>query len=331
MSDNRTPSWRHVRRQFLFALALSLFALFIFSIFSLSPSEGFRSAELQFTDASAGGLAIVPASCPSFPHYIQGGNAGVSGDGVNECEGVAPDANCTIRANPSSINPLGGGAFEGSQSTLSWTTDETFIGFGENSVLTSVGSIDNGIGSVSSPGSTVVAPLVSTRYTYAGTQYLLFVPVRNFSCSTAVTVVGRPFNAAPAGGGAASCVSGYYCAGSDLYYRASCNAAGQLIQSCTYGCSGGACLVPPPPSGSIRAVPALVRSGDTTQVSWSAANVSSCTVSGSNSDSWSGASGSQLSAAIVAQTTYTLSCTGLDGSTFVQSAVVNIIPIFQET
>lgn len=329
MSDNRTPSWRHVRRQFLFALALSLFALFIFSIFSLSPNEGFRSAELQFTDASAGGLAIVPASCPSFPHTNGACGVVATGDG------------CTIGAGPATSEDGGqlGGGTQG-QLSLSWNVISIgqeagdsggFNGF--TSFFTSYsGSINNGIGSVPQSGSTPIAPLVTTTYTFSGTVSVFFVPLQNFSCSVTVVPGQVPPPAATTDEGAGgSCVSGYSCSGNDLYYQAQCRGRGQLIQTCAYGCSGGACLVPPPPSGSIRAVPALVRNGDKVQVTWSAANVSSCTVSGSNSDSWSGASGSQLSAAIVAQTTYTLSCTGLDGSTFVQSAVVNIIPIFQET
>jgi len=34
-----------------------------------STATPFRSAEVAFTDSSAHGLAIVPASCPSYPHY----------------------------------------------------------------------------------------------------------------------------------------------------------------------------------------------------------------------------------------------------------------------
>lgn len=307
-------SWRHVRREFLFALALALFALFIFSIFSNSLPAGFRSAELKFTDASRGGLAIVPASCPSFP------------DSAGACGSVVVGDGCTIGAGPVTR----GGASPGL--VLSWTVNG--IVAKENSRFSDLftpysGAITPGLGSVPRSGSAPINPLVTTTYTFSGTMSLFFITVRNFSCSVTV-VVGpslQPPNDFNEGG---TCGAGYYCAGSDLYYRASCNAAGQLVQACAYGCSGGACLGPPPPSGSIRAVPQLIRGGDKVQISWSTANVSACTVSGTNSDSWSGASGSQLSSAITAQTVYTLSCTGLDGSTLNQSTTVNIIPQFQE-
>lgn len=307
MSDNRIPSWRHVRREFLFALALSLFALFIYSIFSQSLPAGFRSAELKFTDASARGLAIVPASCPSSPHYD------------NECEGgERASTYCTISVSGVNDERAAG-------RTLSWTANTAFGIF----TLTSSGRIDPDIGPVSVSGSQLVSPPFSTLYTYSGTQSLFGLPVRSFSCSVFVRMpTGLPPGSER---GSDACAGGYYCADNSLYYRTSCRAAGQLIQTCAYGCSGGACLAPPPPSGSIRAVPSLVRKEDRTQISWSAANVSSCSVSGNNGDSWTGASGSQFSSAIIAQTVYTLSCTGLDGSTFVQSTIVNLIPIFQET
>ncbi len=317
MKEEPHVSWRHVRKQFLFALALSLFALFIFSLFSLSDSSsGFRSAELKFTDASARGLAIVPASCPSSPHF------------AGECEGgggAGPGSFCSIGASPASIQA-------GQSATLSWTADAKFGFF----TLSTSGSIDPGIGSVLPSGSQIVSPPASTIYMYHGTQSLFGVPVRNFSCSVQVSVN------APAGGGftGGSCFTGYYCSGSDLYIKESCRAAGQLIQHCAFGCSGAACLAPPPPSGSIRAVPQLVRSGDMTDVSWSAANVNPglCHITGSNGDGtgtnatgvWVGASGSQVSSKITGQTIFTLVCTGLDSSTLTQSATVNIIPIFQE-
>jgi hypothetical protein len=308
MREEPRASWRHVRKQFLFALALTLFALFVFSLFSNSnlSSGGFRSAELKFTDASARGLAIVPASCPSSPHS------------AGECEGGAgagAGSFCSIGASPSAVQA-------GQSATLTWAADTTFGFF----TLNTSGSIDPGIGSVSPSGTQIVSPPASTIYMYHGTQSLFGVPVRNFSCSVQISVN------APAGGGftGGACFTGYYCSGSDLYIKESCRGAGQLIQTCAFGCSGAACLAPPPPSGNIRAIPQLVRSGDVTNVSWSAANVSSCTVSGTDSDSWSGASGSQVSSKITGQTIFTLTCTGLDGSTLTQSATVNIIPIFQE-
>jgi hypothetical protein len=124
----------------------------------------------------------------------------------------------------------------------------------------------------------------------------------------------------------------YICSGSNLYYQdASCKQS--FVEACLYGCAGGGCLAPPVLTAAITAVPTLVRSGGTSQISWSASNVISCTVSGTNGDSWSGASGSKTSSPIVARTTYTLICHALPGaspSSLTETQTVNIVPQFQE-
>lgn len=88
------------------------------------------------------------------------------------------------------------------------------------------------------------------------------------------------------------------------------------------------------PNLTIRAVPSLVRSGETTSLHWSASNVTACTVSGSNGDSFTGTISAEPagneSASIEAQTTYTLSCTDADDNVLTQSTTVNILPIFSE-
>jgi hypothetical protein len=82
----------------------------------------------------------------------------------------------------------------------------------------------------------------------------------------------------------------------------------------------------------LRAVPSLIRRGETTKVSWSAANVASCTVTGENGDSWGGLVspiGGRVSAPITQRTTFTLTC--LSGhETLVKSAVVNVLPNWEE-
>lgn len=81
------------------------------------------------------------------------------------------------------------------------------------------------------------------------------------------------------------------------------------------------------------ATPSVVRSGNTSVITWSAQNVDSCTVTEDNAeinDSWTGANGSKTSGALTQQTIYTLRCTGVDGSQFTDSAKVNIIPVWEE-
>jgi hypothetical protein len=76
-----------------------------------------------------------------------------------------------------------------------------------------------------------------------------------------------------------------------------------------------------------------VKSGNTTKVNWSASNVSSCRVSAPNGDAWTGelsAIGGNISNPITGETTYTLSCVALDGTTLTKQATVRVIPAFQE-
>ena len=120
------------------------------------------------------------------------------------------------------------------------------------------------------------------------------------------------------------------CSGNDLVD--SCT--GATIQSCSYGCRSGACYVVPAPSAALKAIPSLVHSGDTTIVSWSALNVASCTLSGTNGNSWTGTSSSgKTSSPIQAQTIYTLHCIGNPGAqppSVDKSVTVNLIPSFNE-
>lgn len=141
-------------------------------------------------------------------------------------------------------------------------------------------------------------------------------------------------------------------------YVQQCTSSGKGGQSCswvwvpnqssgsgiceTYSCSGGA-----GPSNSnngnannnssaaeqgalsIDASPRLIRDGDSSTITWSSSGANSCIVSGPNSFTASGTSGSQAATGINEQSTYTLTCQFNSGS---QSATVtvNIIPVWRE-
>ncbi|OGG63377.1 hypothetical protein A3C21_02950 [Candidatus Kaiserbacteria bacterium RIFCSPHIGHO2_02_FULL_59_21] len=108
---------------------------------------------------------------------------------------------------------------------------------------------------------------------------------------------------------------------------------GQVVRACAYQCSAGACVAAPPPSAALTAHPLLVRSGDATTIRWSAQNVDSCTVTGSNGDSWTSEGDgafSQTSSPLVSETIYTLSCMALDGSDIARSLRIVIVPTFEE-
>ena len=96
-------------------------------------------------------------------------------------------------------------------------------------------------------------------------------------------------------------------------------------------------LLQNPPKGiitSFSVTPPLVTSGTLHRTaSWNVKNVTSCTVSGTNGDSWQSSGDGSFSdptSRIVGQTKYTLQCTGLDGSPMSATAIVNIVPVFHE-
>jgi hypothetical protein len=126
------------------------------------------------------------------------------------------------------------------------------------------------------------------------------------------------------------CTTPPRCDGNDLVN--SCT--GDTISTCDWGCAAGACKAAPAPSATLKAVPLLVHSGGTTSVSWSAFKVASCTVRGTNGDSWTGkASDGKTSSAISGQTIYTLHCNGYAGAnppSIDKSVIVNIVPTFNE-
>jgi hypothetical protein len=105
-----------------------------------------------------------------------------------------------------------------------------------------------------------------------------------------------------------------------------------------YSLEGSQCVLtgPAAPAGDIAVVPSLVQPGNQTSVLWSATDVSSCTIDGSNGDSWScggescNATTSESSSPINSQVVYTLSCTGDDYLQLTRTATVNIVPSFEE-
>jgi len=214
-----------VTRTEVILLILAIAALGVLLMFGARAHQPFASAEVQFTDASAHGLAIVPASCPSSPDY--------PGECGQQCTPSTTCVNATTQRNTSA------------------------------------------------------------------------------TCAVSDTIC-------PAG----------------------------------WSCDSGACVQPPAigfysfpatgPNGNFQATghlqvsPQLIAAGSTTHAYWSVSNVKSCTVTGTNGDSWTGASSGasgKVTGLVNSQTIYTLSCIGLDGSptpSLNETVTVNIIPTFQE-
>lgn len=122
------------------------------------------SSETKFIEISAAGLQIVPASCPSSPHY------------TGECSGVPPASSCSISATPSSITA-------GQSTIIGWNSS---AGSGRPNVTYSIAPT---IGAVGSIGAQAVTPAQTTQYTMT-----VHIPAfgrlgaETFNCQTTVTV-----------------------------------------------------------------------------------------------------------------------------------------------
>ncbi len=195
------------RKHLHLVVFLALIALLVAGFGMQQSRAPFASAEVQFTDVSARGMHIVPASCPSDQHYV--GEcapptcpSGYVGTPPN-CTVPGPSSGCSITSSPDPI-------VAGQSTSLSWSTlNYQHLGF--LSVAPSGTSISPGIGAVNPSGSATVSPTQTTTYTLSGSYVLsgeggglgdkifgLFrgagATVNSFSCSRTVTV-----NACPAG------------------------------------------------------------------------------------------------------------------------------------
>lgn len=121
----------------------------------------------------------------------------------------------------------------------------------------------------------------------------------------------------------ASCVDDYCLNGlnKDTYPSCVCP-AGQIV-------SGHICVYPPP-TATLKVTPLLVKRNTSVSVQWSSTNVDSCTLTSTGADSWTTLTGTATSQPIIEQTTFTLSCHGMDGSTVTAQQTVKIIPTFEE-
>ncbi|HRH24713.1 MAG TPA: hypothetical protein PLQ20_00010 [Candidatus Paceibacterota bacterium] len=120
-----------------------------------------------------------------------------------------------------------------------------------------------------------------------------------------------------------------------LYHNSVELAQSSMSASCADGSSwnGSACqAVVVTPSVSLSVAPSSIFSGGSATLSWTSANVSSCTASASPlSSSWTGSRSTSSSyphestGSLYANTTFTLSCTGVNGSAS-DSETVTVLP-----
>ncbi len=141
-----------------------------------------------------------------------------------------------------------------------------------------------------------------------------------------------------------TCTPSYPCSGNTIEYTSS-SCSTSAVTTCVSPeyCQSGAsaCVVPVITfnssgnfTGNLQLVPSIVRTGEVTQVHWNVSNAQSCTVQGTNGDSWTGLSSptnGETSSPITAQTTYSLSCQAYAGNPNVdESMTVELTPRYEE-
>lgn len=247
-----------------------------------------------------------------------------------------------------------------SEGTCSVTFDQNPISRGDTTTMRWFSTGDpslfyiNSAGYVGASGSAQVGPNNTTDYTGHVSG-----PGGTNNCPATLVVSGTipPGTPPPIPPGTPPlpqpplCTPRLYCNGNDLYsINSSCVSA--FRQRCSWQCSTNGCVPPPSPgfeefdatyrgslfraTGHLQVRPTLVRQGDPVQVYWKAKNVSGCSITGTNADSWtdlfSGAAG-KTSGPIPSQTQFTLNCLALPGaipSEISEHATVNVIPAFKE-
>lgn len=89
-----------------------------------------------------------------------------------------------------------------------------------------------------------------------------------------------------------------------------------------------------PPAALSLSAPSLIQPDTAVSLSWSATNAQagSCSLSGTNGDSWtlSGTSGTKTSSALASETIFTLSCIDLNGDPVSTAVTVTLVPSFEE-
>lgn len=348
----------------LVALVACTIALYAISFVFGGGQSAFVSSEVRFADTSARGLAIVPASCPSYPHY----------DG--ECTTQDPvQGQCSISSSAWIIT-------KGQSASLSWIGPSGSGTLGIP-IAYQAGSISPGIGNVAQTGSATISPQATTVYRYTGTYTWGGGVYRGgFDCSATITVLPADYcptgyalgpdglcyaTQCPAGQTlgtdglchAVSCPEGtvlgsdglchanncpapfLYCGtganANNIYQRTysgapACAQLDNFYATCRYGCTNGSCNPASTTSdATITARPGLIARGNVAQIVWSSVGTTACTVTSSNGNSWTGVTGTQNSNPINAQTTFTLTCTARGtGASIVKTATVNVLPIFDE-
>lgn len=268
---------------------------------SVIPYSTQTTRTYQFTPSSAGTTTFLPYLMTG---YYSSWNTW--GNSVNVTV-TDPPPTATLSVSPASIT-------QGGKATLSWSSTNATSCTGTN--FTTAGATS---------GSTSVSPSQTTTYTG--------------SCTGPGGTAN--FNSGSGSSVSVSCEESWSCSGTTIVQtNTDCSTTDLSTCSAPQFCQAGSsiCLAPAisfnssgNDTGHLQLLPDIVKPGASTQVNWNVSDAESCSVKGTNGDSWSGLSGDQTSAPINAQVTYTLSCSAYaPNPNVVETQAVDVTPVYEE-
>lgn len=346
------------------ALALLAIAAFFFLMLAdTSRAQPFSSSEVGFSDVSSTGLEIVPASCASYPHYAgectaedlvplqcsltsnawvitEGQSATLTWWGPQGTSALGvPITYVSGTINPSvgTVAQTGSAVVAPTVTTIYRYTGQQAWGGLFRSSFECNATITVLPAQYCPSGQVLGSDGLCRSATCPSGQYLGSDNICRTSTCPSGQVLGTDglchTNNCPAP--FLFCGSGE--SADNLYQRTyssapACAVLDSFYAVCRYGCLNGSCIAAPTVTDATLSVrPSLVRVGNTSQVTWSSVDASSCSVSAPNGDSWTGNTGTQITSPIEQQTTYTLTCVpNIGGASVVKTATVNILPTFDE-
>ena len=263
---------------------------------------------------------------------LAGCHAGSDGSATDRSGGNAvppPAPSVTLSVEPTTILP-------GQSATLTWSTQHA----------TSCRGTNGWNEPLATSGSTTVGPLVTTTEFdlecsgsggSAGQGVIVTVtapaPVVQLTASPTTVIAGAGTTLTWSTSNAESCSASGGWSGMEPVQGSRVIASVPATTTYTLTCTGTTAVVaqsvtvtaiPPAPVIALSATPSTVVQGGTSLLQWSTSNATACTASGA----WHGAellSGSQPTAAITTDSTFTLGCTGPGGSAS-QSTTVSVTP-----
>ena len=173
-------------------------------------------------------------------------------------------------------------------------------------------------GTLSAVGCTIAANASSCGSTVSWTTANLTV---NPTAITRNTGSPASFTPSPLAGGTQATTLGYGQTDFYLYHNAVLLAQSSATASCAGGTTwnGSICQVnPPAPTASLTANPTSIPLGNSSTLTWSSTNATSCSGFGFNTG---GATSGSLAVSPASTTTYTVSCTGAGGTTDANATV----------